>query len=183
MEKFSIDEEKHSICGFIDRLTESDLFNIEPLPFRRTLSSKEVDVIKLNLGAQFSIPLFTSGLPSLESSQWFPITEFRPEYTEAFNIVDFAAYVGLDTLRAMFEILNLERVLMIREFGNSNYEVDVDVYDPSYSAIDGGESFTTDREFSFCIYVSSERTITFSGRDLLLQIQSVWREWIQFAYR
>ncbi|KAL0219183.1 hypothetical protein P9112_004836 [Eukaryota sp. TZLM1-RC] len=180
LESKAIEEEKRRCVSFVENLPESHLFSIEPLPFRRTLSFKEVEAIRSNLVSQFNVESFK---PFSEHSQWYPIVEERPPFTEAFNMVDFATFIGIDQLMNFLIILNCDRLYVVRDFGNSHYELDTSIFDAAYSAIDGGECYATDYDFTFLIYVSSEATITISGKELLEQVEFHWSDWSDYAYQ
>ncbi|KAL0211668.1 hypothetical protein RCL1_005294 [Eukaryota sp. TZLM3-RCL] len=184
LESNIMQSEKQSIIKFIKNVSESELLTVATLPFRRTLQHVEVLHLQSILLKEFSIPRFTvNNTAPVDSLQWFPISRHRPPFTEAFNMIDFAEFIGLEKLREILRVINANRILVVRDFGSSHCELDLSIFDPNYSPNDGGESYATDRNFNFVIYVSAENTITISGKDLLDQVQANWIDWEDYAYR
>jgi hypothetical protein len=146
----AMQEERDKCCQFIDGLEQDTLTRIEPLPFRRRLNDEEREQILGKLKKNWDL-----------DGYWVPVREVRSDLRVLFfskedltqkDFQDFYEFINKKVKHRFFEISG-EQVA---------YEID-----PAGFVPDSYETVFCDREASWLIYGSYERTIAFGGKWLL----------------
>jgi hypothetical protein len=152
IEKSVMAEERTRFIDFIKSLSPDELSKIEPLFFRRTISSTESQSMWAKL-------IQTWGVDKPHGVM-YPITRDNPLNAIFLDMDCFDREIGIEILRSMLAGCGIKRVWELREYG-PEYEIDINAFDPSYG--DGGEGYWFTSEFNWIIYASHEGTITFNG--------------------
>ncbi len=160
--------EREKFCDFVNSLSELDVWEHDPLPYRRVLSIAESDHIWSSLGSTWSIPA---------RSYWYPLCETSVANIEAFKAKDFHESVPAQALSRKLAHLKVECVWELREYG-PEYVEDVELFDPFYN---GAEGVWTAPGYAWVIYASHESTITVAG-TLLSEIKHMWPNWQQHKW-
>ena len=166
----SLKEEAESFQQFVQTITEDELKQIEPLPYRRVLTQEESDRLWGELKSIWSI--------GDAGHYWYPLTEVgRGLNVIAFHDELWDARRGRELVRRALKERNIGRCYVLRELGPPDYQVDADTLDPGY---DGSESFATS-DFGWLIYASHDSSITVAGwlADLC---RSEWPDWPNLTY-
>ena len=161
----AIADERADFVAWLDRVTESDLDDVEPLGYRRTLSDDEIRVAVQQLEERFDV----------RGRTWWPepIADTCVLREEAF-----ISGPGTERLRHALESLSIDRVLEIREYGRS-CDVDLDLVDVTYNL---AEVLVTPPDYSWMIYTSHESTVAFTEGDLLDRLRATWVELDQWRW-
>src|SRR5581483_5910033 len=152
IEQEAIDDERATFVRYVESIRESDLRDVEPLFYRRTLRSEEISSFWSRLDERWTKP----GL-------FYPLNE-KPEGVdvEAFHVSIFANEVGYRWLSDRLLQRGLTRVFELDEGGASGREIDLAFAEqPEYGASGGLEIWWTDENVSFVIYASHESSIMF----------------------
>lgn len=157
--------EREKFCEFVSSLTEPDVWNYDPLPYRRVLSDEESEQVWSEVRAAWGDPahLFWSPPPEM------PISTFK---AGAFD-----QFVPTHALRRKLAGLSVQRVWELREFGPS-YVEEVEIFEPIYN---GAEGVWSSPGFTWVIYASHESTVAVAG-TLLPEIKRMWPDWQQFQW-
>lgn len=165
----TMNEERAKFARYIESIGESDLYEVEPLHYRRKLRAEEAATVSNVLKQRWKANL----------SCWYPLDD-KPEGVdvEAFHVAIFAREVGYERLYEILARYGVKRVFEIREGGVDGHEVDVAGSEPEYGhASKGfGELWWTDKDASFLIYASHESSITLGGW-LLNDVRAAWPSW------
>ena len=156
-----MNEERQKLSVFITQLNTADLERIEPLFYRRVLSENENQILRGKLKSVWNV-----------DDYWFPLTDWSPQNTEAFQNKYFEEELGYEKTRQILRNSGVQRIWELRE-GEINYEIDVNAVEFYYS---GEEKFWFDKTFDWLIYVSHESSITFAGA-VLPEIKKNWTNW------
>lgn len=163
-------EERKAFCDFIRNFPKSQLAKVEPLFYRRILTTIESDGICKELSHRWNI----------KSGYWFPLAGESPPHCEAFDSEAFHDAFPLERLRERLTQVGTHRIFELQEFGTV-YEQDVSAFAPSYAS--GGETYSFPPDFNWVIYASHEGSITVAGRWLLPEVKSLWPEWNEFHWK
>lgn len=156
-----MNEERRKLSEFIAQLKTTDLEKVEPLFYRRVLSDNENQILRGKLKSIWKL-----------DGYWFPLTDWKPQNTEAFQDKYFEAEFGSEKIRQILRNLGVQKVWELRE-GEINYEIDISAVKFYYH---GEETFWFDKTFDWLIYVSHESSITFAG-SILPEIKKNWTNW------
>jgi hypothetical protein len=152
--------EREKFCHFVQSLTELDVWNYEPLPYRRVLASAEADAVWCALGVAWGVPA---------RAFWYPLCESSVTGVTAFRSVVFHEAVPARVLRRELVKLGADRVWELREYG-PEYVEDVELFEPEYT---GAEGVWTAPAHTWVIYTSHEGSVTVAGA-LLPAVRRVW---------
>jgi hypothetical protein len=155
-------DEREAFCRFIRNVSEVELGAIEPLPYRRVLSTEESDQIWSRLRQAWRI----------SEGYWYPLAEGSLSNIAAFQDKPFYKAVSPDLLRRILKAHKIERLWELRESG-AEYEQDTSLFQPYYN---GTEGYWSSDESDWIIYVSHESSVTIGGW-LLDDIKARWPSW------
>jgi hypothetical protein len=141
--------------------SEHDLPEIEPLFYRRVLSEKESEFVRGKLKTIWNV-----------EGYWYPLTTWKRDDVEAFQISYFEKEFGYEKLREILRKRGAGKLWEMRE-NDINYEIKVNIFEPYY---EGDEGFWCDAGFDWLIYASHENSITFAG-SILPEIKNNWTNW------
>ena len=166
----AIGEERAAFCRFIQRITPEDLAVVVPLPYRRTLSREEHQVLWTRLYERWGVR---------EGQYWYPLSpEAAPPDALAFQQDWFDHAVPPPVLQHILATHGVARVWELHEYG-PEYEITLAQVEPEYGDTEG---YWTAGEIDWVIYVSHESSVTVGGSWLTVAVQAVWPEWDQHLY-
>jgi hypothetical protein len=167
-----IHEEAEDFRVYVEALTLRDLVQVEPLPYRRVLSKEESE-------------RFWNGLRntwSIGDGYWFPLKEgAMPPTVLAFHTDYFESINGQHILRDALERHGVSIVLLLHEFGDPDYELELRIFEPGYR--DGGEQYSTSEHVDCIVYASHESSITIGGEWLIDVFRGLHPECIGLTYK
>lgn len=147
IERQAMDEERTLFVEYVRGLSEDELAQIDPLPFRRTLTADESQRLWSELKARWGV-----------EGYWYPLD--RPDTAEPpQNAVALGADPFFDAevqarLRDVLAGLGVSRVWELRELDtDADCEIDLELFEPVYT---GAEGFWTDGSLDWLIYASHE---------------------------
>jgi len=155
-------EERGDFCRYIEGLKNSDLSEIEKLPYRRVLTKEESKAIWSRLRSRWEIP----------NGYWFPLAECKLSDVVAFKTKAFDEGVSHEKLRGILRDRGIERVWELREYG-PEYEEDLALFEPYYN---GAEGYWSSGDLAWIIYASHESSVTVGG-SLLRELKRMWPTW------
>jgi hypothetical protein len=174
IEQQAMDEERALFAAFVRRLSEDELAQVEPLPFRRTLTADESKHLWSELRTRWGI----------EGFYWYPLD--RPDTVEPpQNSVALGADPFFDAevqarLRDVLAGLGVSRMWELRELDtDADCEIDLELFEPIYT---GAEGFWTDGSLDWLIYASHESSVTVAGARLLPAFQQAFPDWLEWTY-
>jgi hypothetical protein len=173
IERQAMDEERTLFAEYVRELSEDELAQIEPLPFRRTLTAQESKRLWSELKSRWGI----------EGFYWYPLdrpdTAEPPQDAVALGADPFFDAEVQARLRDVLANLAVSRLWELRELDtDADCELDLKLFEPIYT---GAEGFWTDSSLDWLIYASHEGSVTVAGPQLLPAFQQAfpeWREWI-----
>lgn len=155
-------DEREAFRRFIRELSEVELRAIQPLPYRRVLTSDESKQIWSLLRQKWHIP----------DGYWYPLTEASLSNIAAFQNKSFYEALPPALLTTILKARDIERLWELREFG-VEYELDNSLFDPYYN---GAEGYWSSAELDWIVYASHESSVTVGGW-LLEEIKARWPSW------
>lgn len=161
-----MNEERILFCEYIDSLTDEELINVKPLPYRRTLSDEERKHIWDKMAKTWDI----------KGAYWYPLENCIRE--DIFVFVDNYFYdeLGIESIRSVLLKRGINRVWELCESEPfPEYEIDTSDFSPVYSI--SGEGYWCSDDMDWIIYVSHENSITVGGEWLLDEIKAIWSNW------
>ena len=175
-----VDIERQHFCDALSMMRSSNLQEIEPLPYRRTLSKEEGESLWKAMSTKWAF-----------SRAWYPICG-PPRPDNAIAFLDEAFYMALmpDLLSRIFHFRGIERVFEILETsekglesGFPEREIDVTILNPTYGGeIAGIEKYWCTQELDWLLYASHESSITVGGKWLIDAVQDAWPTWQDGLY-
>lgn len=167
-----IREEAEDFRVYVEALTVIDLAQVEALPYRRVLSKEGSERFWNGLRKTWSIA----------DDNWFPLKEgAMPPNVLAFHTDYFERINGQHILRDALERRGVTTVLLLHEFGDPEYEVELAVFEPGYR--DGGEQYSTSERADWIVYASHESSITIGGDWLVDVFRGLHPECIGVTYK
>ena len=167
-----IHEEAEDFRVYVEALTLRDLVQVEPLPYRRVLSKEESERFWNGLRKTWSV----------EDDYWFPLKKgAMPPSVLAFHTDYFESIKGQYILRDALEKHRVSTVLLLHEFGDPEYEVELRIFEPGYR--DGGEQYSTSEHADWIVYASHESSITIGGEWLIDVFRGLHPECIGLTYK
>lgn len=173
IEQRAMHEERELFRRYLQELTNDELARVEPLPFRRTLTTEESTSLRAELERRWGV-----------TGNWYPLDRppdaEPPPHTEAFNSDPFFDAELQQHLRDALGELGISRLLELRELDtDTNKEFELAQLTPLYT---GAEGFWTDKTFDWLVYASHEGSVTIAGTPLLQALQRRWPDWSQHRY-
>jgi hypothetical protein len=151
--RLAIEDEREKFCTYIESLTPDSISFVEPLPYRRTLIPAEVESLWRRIEKRWG----TSG-----RSYWYPFGEKTEPTLAVFDSTAFEKHISHRQLRAVGLSLGFSRLYELREFGEGNCIMAIDLWQPRYAR--DGEGFWVSDNLEWIMYASHESTITVGGR-------------------
>jgi hypothetical protein len=158
----AIAEERAGFCRYVSGLKLSDLNAVEPLPYRRVLTTAESKSIWSRLRSRWEIA----------DGYWYPLVECTLPDIIAFDASAFNDAVTDKQLQDVLSNRGIERVWELREYG-PEYEVDVSLLVPRYN---GAEGYWSSPDLDWIIYASHEGSVTVGGW-LVPHVKALWPSW------
>lgn len=149
VEQRAMNDEREALAALFLKVTISELAEVEPLFYRRTLDTDAVRYWRQLIAATWGAP----------DGYWYPLSGKTHASLVALELngVDNCELQG--RIRTFFAENNVQRVIELREYDES-YELDAAAAVLSYS---GAEGFWTASGSEWIVYCSHEGTITFGG--------------------
>lgn len=159
VEKTAIESERHKFAHFIRTITLGELGLVEPLPYRRRLSTQEKQDVRKNLLERWNF----------DGDYWDPLAHKCPSTslflaTDCITKTEYDAMIHFISEHAQYPLLELT------EQGEDT-EIDFCEFHPKCY-----ETLYCDHTYSWVIYGSHESTITFAGAELLHFIYKLFSE-------
>ena len=154
--------EREAFCAFIRELSETQLQSVQPLPYKRVLSSTESASVWVKIRDRWQIT----------DDYWFPLCECALPDIAAFQDHDFDEFCATFSLIDQLAAHGINRIWELREYG-PEYEQDVSLFDPHYN---GAEGYWSSSELDWIVYASHEGSVTVGGW-LLAAIKAQWPDW------
>ena len=159
----ALHEEGEDFRAYIEILQSNDLADIKPLPFRRVIAESESKHHWNQLKEAWGI----------DGRYWFPLKEGdAPQNLMAFHTDYWETMDGAALLRVALQSRGIRRVFQLHEFGDPNYEIDLEILEPGY--LDGGERYSTSVPADWVVYASHESSITVCGDWLIQFFRKEW---------
>jgi hypothetical protein len=148
----ALQDQLSAYSAFIKQLDANTSHSVEPLPFRRVLSSEEVAALWLELLGSWGV--------RGKADSWFPLSDDpKPAGALAFHTDLWNARQGDALFQQFLARENVVRCFLLRELGPPGYELDRELAKPFY---DGSEKFIF-KDSSWMIYASHEFSLTLVG--------------------
>jgi hypothetical protein len=174
VERQAMGEERRLFAQYVRGLSEDELAQVEPLPFRRALSAEESKRIWSELKTRWG----------LEGFYWYPLD--RPDIAEppldalALGAEPFFDPETQTRLRKVLAAIGVTRLWELRELDtDADCELDLELFEPIYT---GAEGFWTDRSFDWLIYASHESSVTVAGARLMPAFKRAFPAWQEWSY-
>jgi hypothetical protein len=130
-------------------LTQIDVQQQRPLPYRRVLSPTERNDVRQSLRECWGA----------DEGYWYPLSKKTHSTLVAFDLDAIQESALQDAIKNFLIEKRVKRIYELRETG-TGYEVDAGTGDLFY---DGDEAFWTDASCNWIVYCSHERTVTLGG--------------------
>jgi hypothetical protein len=148
-------EEAEDFKAHVEAVNPADLAQVEPLPYRRVLSKEETERLWGELKKVWGVG----------GGYWYPLKEGpMPPDSLVFHTDYFQSINGEALLREALQRRGISRVLLLHEFGDPEYEIELGIFEPGYK--DGGEQYSTSEQVSWMVNASHESSITVCGQWL-----------------
>jgi hypothetical protein len=148
----ALQDQLSAYSAYIGRLDANMALEVEPLPFRRVLSSEEVAALWLSPLAKWGIRGAGYG--------WFPLSDDpEPRGALTFHTDLWDSRQGAALFQNFLAHEGIARCYMLRELGPPDYELDRELATPAY---DGSETFIF-KDDGWLIYASHESSLTLVG--------------------
>lgn len=134
---------------------------VEPLGYRRVLSDEESAHWRRELTRRWG----------LDGTMWHPL--ITADVPEDVLVVDASAMYdgpGIQLVRESLAGMNRHRVIEIREPGDPDSRLDLDLFEPTYT---GAEGVWTDETHDWIAYASHEHSVAFGG-TLAERLRTSW---------
>ncbi|MBA3530685.1 MAG: hypothetical protein H0T73_02030 [Ardenticatenales bacterium] len=163
-------ETRQAFCEYIENLTEAELASIEPLPYRRVLTQKEIDAIWKALGRTWGI---REG-----KYYWYPLEASKYDNVAAFKVSDFIDAPIFPRLQQFLLDNGIKRIFELPEIGCVK---EIDVEGEEILFYHTSEIFWTSSEMDWVIYISHENSIAIGGW-LLERVKQELVDWDALLY-
>lgn len=159
IESDAIQDERTKFVKYIDSITNSDLDQIEQLPYRRKLKDEEAKLIRKQLLETWNY----------DGSYWEPLQRSSPKpsvYLMKENVTNNDIE---KIIQAILERAD-KKILCISE-DRIDCEIEIDSYNP-----DLYETICCDKNFDWVVYGSHESTIAFGGTWLIDIVEKIFAD-------
>jgi hypothetical protein len=168
----AIHEEAEDFRVYMETLKPEDLAQVQALPYRRVLSKEESERLWRQLRKVWGVG----------DGYWFPLKDGpAPSDVLAFHTDYFESINGEALLREALEQQGISRLFLLHEFGDPEYEIELNIYEPGYR--DGGEQYSTSEKSDWMVYESHESSITVCGQWLTEFFRKLHPECTERAYK
>ena len=167
--------EAHDFRAYIRALMDTDLRDIEPLPYRRVLSTLESERLWELLRTRWGVG---------DEHYWFPLRKGdAPSNVVAFHEDLFSLRRGAELLKQALREGGIERAFQLHEFAppDPDYEIEISILEPSYAR--SGEQYSTSDSADWVAYASHESSITIAGDWLVEFFAKRWPDWRARTYQ
>jgi len=168
----AIREERQRFGAFVHRFVAAEQWDVEPLPYRRTLSDAESCALWDRLKARWGV-----------TGAWYPITgEPPPPNSITFRADAFDDTFGTERLQRLLLELGVKRAFALSEGAGSEpeQEIDIALLDPRYTGLEG---YWSAPGLDWLIYASHENSLTVAGAELIAALKAAWPEWHRHLYK
>jgi hypothetical protein len=141
-------EERQTLSGIFRDVSVTELADVEPLPYRRTLRADEVQSSRSAIARAWGAP----------DGYWYPLGPKTRDSLVALELFGIEAALQ-GRIARFFADHGIERVIELREYG-ACYELEAGAEEVAYN---GAEGFWTAPGSEWIIYCSHEGTITLGG--------------------
>ncbi|MDP9352721.1 MAG: Imm31 family immunity protein [Chloroflexota bacterium] len=163
-------EERELFGAYIEGLSQDELRAVEPLPYRRVLSSGETERLWSELEHRWGVD---------RDGYWHPLLcEELPADVIAFDANRFHEGVPPPVLQNILAAQGIRRLWELHEYG-PEYEIYLELFEPIYT---GSEGYWTAGDMGWLVYASHEGSVTVAGSWLVEAIQAAWPDWEQHVY-
>jgi hypothetical protein len=166
----AMDEEREKFAEFVSRFPTDALYDVDLLPFKRTLTEDESKGLRARLLQIWSVP---------ENGHWYPLSDTDCPDVMAFEREPFAKGMPNHALAGSLERHDVSRIYELWE-SSADFEVDVNLIEPGSAGFD--ELIACSGDMDWIIYVSHESTITIGGW-LLADVKRQWPGWERHKIR
>jgi hypothetical protein len=168
----ALHEEGEDFRAYIRILQSNDLADIKSLPCRRVIAESESKHLWNQLKESWGI----------DGGYWFPLKDgHAPENLMAFHTDYWDTRDGAALLCGALKRQGIRRVFQLHEFGDPDYEIDLEILEPGY--LDGGERYSTSDPSDWVVYASHESSITVCGDWLIQFFRKEWPGCEELSYR
>jgi hypothetical protein len=165
----AIRDEREKFCGFIESLTEESVGSQDILPYRRVLSPAEVAALWEDIKGRWGAD---------RKQFWYPLTDRTEPSLSAFDDGKFRKRFRPPILRRMIARFGVERLYELREYGDENYVMSVELWDPFYNFAEG---YWVSKDLDWILYASHEGTMTVGGR-LKTEVIASWPDAVELRW-
>ncbi len=158
-----IEAERQNFLDFINRLDVMKLDEVKQLPYRRRLSQNESTLVRQNLKNNWNFDGWTSGEYYWEP---LPLVSISPERFCFYN-TEILSDTDYQNITSLLLTLNSDTIYEVTE-DRLDYEIEATEFDK-----DSIETAYTDKNNSWIIYLSHERTIAFGGQQLIEELDRI----------
>jgi hypothetical protein len=162
IESAAIADERQQFAAAIAELASGQIPDVSALPYRRVLSVTEVESLWLRVKARWGT----------DGSYFYPLAESTDPSLAAFDETAFNKQFPPASLQDILRAQGINRLFELREYGDNNYRLSIDIWEPYY---DGAEGFWFTESLDWIMYVSHENTIT-TGGTLTDAVMKNWPE-------
>jgi hypothetical protein len=166
----AMDEEREAFILFIQSLSEKEIDNVKPLPYRRVLTIKESQHIWTKMKANWGI---------MPNEYWYPLMDIKAGKIQAFQDKYFYKKFSSETIRAILIKHGIARLWELKE-SPPNYEMEPAALYPYYNR--EGEGYWSSFSMDWVLYVSHENSVTIGGW-FLAEVMKVWDNWADGAWK
>jgi hypothetical protein len=143
-------DERQRFADAISELASGQIPDMPALPYRRVLSSEEVKALWKRAEARWGAT----------GSYFYPLADSTDSTLAAFDASAFHQQFSPETLQSYLRSLGVTRLFELREYGDNNYQLSVDAWEPYY---DGAEGFWFTESLDWIMYASHEDSVTTGG--------------------
>lgn len=173
VEQRAMTEERELFARYVRGLSDEELAQVEPLPFRRTLTEAESARPWAELKNRWGV-----------EGYWYPLDRAPdaepPPHAQAFNADPFFEPGLQQQLRDALAEVGVSRAWELRELDtDTDKEIELALLEPVYT---GAEGYWTDASLGWLVYASHESSVTVAGETLLPELQRRWSDWRHHLY-
>ena len=170
IERRAIGEERELFRDYVQSLTEEDLAQVEPLPFRRTLTGEESASLWRELEERWGV-----------QGGWYPLDPPRTRRRRTPLPSTPPRSTGRSSKGACAMCSRVSASGASGSYGRTGTtrRSSWGILEP---VLTGGEGFWLDGSFDWLIYASHEASVTVAGSRLLPALQQAWPAWDRHLY-
>jgi hypothetical protein len=158
----AMQEERDKFIEAVRGFTQDSIDAIPLLPYRRVLSSSEIMALWPRVRERWGA----------DGTHFYPLTEPTDLSLRAFDECAFHKEFPAQRLHSIVRSWGVERVYQLREYGDDNYLMSVDCWEPQNN---GAEGFWFADALDWILYASHHSSLT-TGGTLTESILSEWKD-------